>query len=216
MKCHLALTVLFVGVAYCFVQGPISEFDVSTKIFLLKTLGREFTPDEILEIVDTITDREKAEIVTAYNKMRLASPEEIPKSAKEGMAYLKSNAPSLAPKVEKALTKMKIKFDAMRSETKQALLKMLNDLFSAGDRPAEEREFWINYFQSMLPNKYAALPDSVRSDVRKNMPKIDKVLSSFQFRGDADGAKLRAFMGAGALHFDPWKAFNHQCNFPSC
>lgn len=38
---------------------------------------------------DQITDREKAEIVTAYNKMRLASPEEIPKSAKEGMAYLK-------------------------------------------------------------------------------------------------------------------------------
>ncbi|GMS88037.1 hypothetical protein PENTCL1PPCAC_10212, partial [Pristionchus entomophagus] len=197
-------------------QGPITEFDVSTKVFLLKSLGRDFTPDEILEIVDNISDKEKAEIVTILNKMRLASPDEIPKSAKEGVEYMKENAPTLYPRVEKALNKMKPKFDKMSAATKRALLKMLNDLFSAGDRPAEEREFWINYFQSMLPQKYANLPDSVRSDVRRNMPKIDKFLTSFQFKTEAESAKLRAFMGAAALKFDPWKAFNHQCSFPSC
>ncbi|GMR40034.1 hypothetical protein PMAYCL1PPCAC_10229, partial [Pristionchus mayeri] len=213
---YLLIISSLVALSACFVQGPTNDFEVGTKIFLLKTLGREFTPDEILEVVDSITDREKSEIVTVYNKMRVAPPSELPKSAKEGMAYLKKNAPSLYPKVEKALNKMKPKFNAMTTETKQELLKMLNDLFSASERPAEEREFWVNYFQSMLPQKYANLPESVRSDVRRNMPKVDKFLTSFQFKADADGAKLRAFMGAGALRFDPWKAFNHQCNFPSC
>lgn len=41
-------------------------------------------------------------------------------------------------------------------------------------------------------------------------------VSGYTFIGDADGAKWRAFLGAGPLGFDPVKALNHQCAFPKC
>ncbi|GMT18466.1 hypothetical protein PFISCL1PPCAC_9763, partial [Pristionchus fissidentatus] len=176
----------------------------------------DITPDEILEVVDTLTDTEKNEIVSLYNKMRLAQPGDVPKTAKEGMDFLKKNAPTLYPKMEKALNKMKPRFNALNTETKQALVKMLDDLFSASERPPEEREFWINYFQSLLPEKYNKLPSSVRSDIRRNMPKIDKFLTSFNFVSEAGAARFRAFVGAPALKFDALKAFNYQCDFPQC